>query len=98
MSLPVQFRRLAQAEFDAAIDWYQQNARPGVAGQFEAAVDVAVKDAAAEPHRFPIADDDIREVAVDGFPYCVYFRERDEQLVVVGVYHQFRDPSGWQGR
>jgi plasmid stabilization system protein ParE len=98
MSLPVQFRRVALGAFDAAIDWYHQNARSGVADQFETAVDEAVRAAAQTPDRLPVADGDIREVVVDGFPYCVYYRMRSGQLIVVGVCHQARDPSGWKGR
>ncbi len=98
MSLTVRFRGVARDEFDAAIDWYHESARGGVADQFEAAVGAAIQAAADAPARFPVADGDIREVAVDGFPYCVYYRVRSEQLIVVGVYHQSREPSGWNGR
>lgn len=98
MSLVVRFRPLARAEYDEAIDWYQRNARPGVADQLQAAVDDAVRQAADTPGRFPVAHRDTREVVLDGFPYCVYYRVRSGQLIVVGVYHQSRDPDGWRGR
>ena len=97
MSLPVQMRRVARGEYDVAIDWHE-SAKPGLGARFEAAVETAIRDAATTPDRFPVADGDIREVVVDGFPYCVYYRVRGGQLVVVGVYHQSRDPSGWKGR
>ncbi len=97
MSLPVNFRRLAKGEYDAAIDWYDQ-ARTGLGGDFEAEVQAVLDEASAAPDRYPFADGDVREAPVRGFPYCVYYRVRSSKLIVVAVYHQSRDPSGWQGR
>ena len=97
MSLPVSFRAPAQAEYDTAVAWYDQ-ARPGLGRDFEAEVEAVLVAAAAAPDRYPVADGDVREAPVSGFPYCVYYRVRSNKLIVVAVYHQSRDPSGWRGR
>jgi plasmid stabilization system protein ParE len=97
MSLPVSFRAPARSEYDAAVSWYEQ-ARPGLGSDFEAEVQAVLDTASATPDRYPVADGDVREAPVRGFPYCVYYRVRLGKLIVVAVYHQSRDPSGWRGR
>ena len=97
MTLPIRFRPIAQAEFDAAVAWYEQ-ARPGLGADFAAEVEAVLAEAARAPNRFPVVDGDVREGPVRGFPYCAYYRVRAGRVVVVGVYHQARDPSGWRGR
>jgi toxin ParE1/3/4 len=97
MSLPISFRPIARAEFDAAVAWYDQ-ARPGLGATFASAVQTVLNEAARSPNRYPFVDGDVREGPVSGFPYCVYYRVRSGRVVVVGVYHQARDPSGWRGR
>ena len=97
MSLLVSFRALAQAEYDAAIAWYDQ-ARADLGNDFETEVQAVLDVASATPDRYPVADGDVREAPVSGFPYCVYYRVRLSKLIVVAVYHQSRDPSGWRGR
>jgi plasmid stabilization system protein ParE len=97
MRLPVSFRTLARAEYDAAVAWYDQ-ARAGLGSDFEAEVQAVLDTASATPDRYPFAEGDVREAPVSGFPYCVYYRVRSNRLVVLAVYHQSRDPLGWQGR
>ena len=97
MSLPVGLRPLAQAEFDAAVAWYEQS-QVGLGADFAAAVQAVLDEASQAPDRYPLADGDVREGPVSGFPYCVYYRVRLGRVAVVAVYHQSRDPSGWRGR
>ncbi len=52
----------------------------------------------AAPDSYPLAEGDVREAPVRGFPYCVYYRVRVARVVVVAIYHQSRDPAGWRGR
>ena len=67
MSLPVSFRLLARAEYDEAVEWYDQ-ARAGLGDDFEAEVQAVLDTASATPDRYPIADGDVREAPVSGFP------------------------------
>lgn len=53
---------------------------------------------AEHPERYPLADEDTREAPVDRFPYCLYYRVRLDRVVIVAVFHQSRDPSGWRSR
>ena len=97
MSLSIRLRPLAQDELASAIAWYEA-ASAGLGAAFGGAVFRILDTAAATPLIFPVADGEIREAAVTGYPYCAYYRVRGNLLIVVAIYHQSRDPSGWRGR
>ncbi|HEV3025350.1 MAG TPA: type II toxin-antitoxin system RelE/ParE family toxin [Pirellulales bacterium] len=97
MSLAIVFRREARLEFDEAADWYEQR-RAGLGARFVEAVQHVLNQAAANPQRYGIVDDDLREGVVRGFPFCVYYREEAGQIVVFAVFHSSRDPSIWRPR
>ena len=99
MSTPVILRRLAQAEFDDAADWYEQR-RAGRGAAFTAAVSQVLSDISATPDAHPEAHGDIREASISGYPYAIYYRidASANRVVVLAVFHTSRDPSIWQGR
>ena len=94
MNLPVIFRPQARREFDDAADWYEQR-RTGLGARFVAAVQQVLDEVSANPQRYPEVFGDVRERIVQGFPYCVYYREENGQIIVLAVVHaaQIR-PSG----
>jgi plasmid stabilization system protein ParE len=91
------FRPLAEAEYDGAAAWYEAQ-QPGRGAAFASAVRDVLDTIAVKPDRYPIAVRDTREAAVVGFPYNVYYRERNGRIIVLAVYHQSRDPAGWRNR
>lgn len=97
MSLSIEFRRAARAEFDRASDWYEQQ-RPGLGDKFTTAVRRVLARAAGQPDFYPPIQDDTREGLVQGFPYCVYYREEPGRIMVLAVVHNARDLKVWQRR
>jgi plasmid stabilization system protein ParE len=97
MSLPVILRRLAQAEFDDAADWYDGR-RAGRGAAFTAAVRRVLTAIAAAPDAYPEVHGDVREADVPGYPYVVYYRPEPAQVTVLAVFHTSRDPAVWQSR
>lgn len=97
MSLPLVFRPVAQAEFDAAAAWYEGQ-QPGLGNDFVAEVQKVLDTITNQPERYPIADGDVREAPVSRFPFCVYYRVKPGRVVVIAVLHTSRDPSIWRGR
>jgi toxin ParE1/3/4 len=90
-------RRAAQAEYDAAGDWYEQQ-RPGLGAAFTDAVQQVFDRIAVHPRMHGVVLRDIRKAVVQGFPYCVYYRERSSAVVVISVFHTSRDPTVWKSR
>lgn len=97
MILPLVFRRQARLEFDAAGDWYEKE-RVGLGLEFLDAIDALLKRIAERPQQFPVVYRDVRKAVARRFPYCVYFRERDQRIVVLAVFHSARRPAEWQRR
>ena len=97
MTLPIVFRPAAQAEFDDAAVWYENN-QPGLGDDFVAEIQQVLDVIANQPERYPIADGDVREAPISRFPYCIYYRVKSDRIVVVTVFHMSRDPSILHGR
>ncbi|TAL20924.1 MAG: type II toxin-antitoxin system RelE/ParE family toxin [Nitrospirae bacterium] len=94
---PVIFRLQARREFNEAGDWYEQE-RTGLGLEFLAEIERLIQRIADNPKQFPILYRDVRKAVVRRFPYCVYFRERDQHIVVLAVFHSARNPAVWKQR
>ncbi len=97
MSLPIVFRAAAEAEYIDAIAYYEAQ-QPGLGVAFEEEVQAVLDTISSQPDRYPVAHRDTREAPIKRFPYCVYYRVRPDRLVVIGVFHQSRNPAERQGR
>ena len=91
------FRKQARAEFDEAGDWYEHEHR-GLGLEFMAEIDRVLARIATGAQQFPRAHGVIRKPVVRRFPYCVYFRVREDRIVVLAVFHTARDPDVWKRR
>lgn len=94
---PVVFRRKAQDELDDAGDWYEKE-RQGLGLEFLQVVDKLLQDIVGHSNQFPILYRDVHKAVAKRFPYCVYFRVRDEKIVVLAVFHTARNPAVWKLR
>lgn len=97
MTLPIVYRRQARREFDEAGDWYDRE-RAGLGLEFLVEIERLLSHIAATPNQFSIIHRDVRKAVAQRFPYCIYFRVRDQCIVVLAVFHSARNPAVWQGR
>jgi plasmid stabilization system protein ParE len=81
MSLPVVLRRAARAEFDDAIDWYE-NQRSGLGVVFADRVQDVLDRISDNPQMHAPVFRDVRKAIVRRFPYCVYYRVEPDVIVV----------------
>lgn len=94
---PVLFRRQARLEYDNAGDWYEKEL-PGLGMEFQAEIQLLIQRIASTPEQFPILHRDVRKAVARRFPYCIYFRERNQRIVILAVFHSARNPAVWQQR
>ena len=95
---PVIFHAEAEAEFRAAIAYYEQQ-RAGLGGEFRAAVEAAVEEIRRTPQAFaPHGNQGARKRLVRRFPYTIFYVELDEAIWVAAVAHQRRRPGYWASR
>jgi len=97
MTLRVVFRRAAENELEDAAVRYDEQC-PGLGEEFTIEIEQAVARAAAAPARYPIVFGYVRRTVARCFPYSVYFRVRENSMVVLAIFHGRRDPAIWQRR
>jgi plasmid stabilization system protein ParE len=90
-------RPKARADFDEAFDWYEQQ-RTGLGVEFAERVHAAFESISAMPELHAPIYRDVRRALVRRFPYSVIYRIRGDQVVVLAVFHNKRDPRTWQSR
>lgn len=61
-------------------------------------VERSIRRIEQNPLASTIVDEGIRRVLTHRFPYGVYFKVVEQQIRVIGIIHQSRDPSAWRGR
>ncbi|MDZ4255002.1 MAG: type II toxin-antitoxin system RelE/ParE family toxin [Sulfuritalea sp.] len=91
------FHPEAEAEFLAAVDWYEERAA-GLGGDFAAEIHAAIQRAHAMPLAWPMVDGEIRRVLANRFPYGVLFVPRGPSIHVLAVMHLRRHPDYWRDR
>ena len=90
-------KETADAEAQAAVDYYEQVAGPTAAFGFVAAYETTLRWIGAYPPagspRYAEATrtPGLRSRALDGFPYVVLYRESEDAVEVLHVLHQHRD-------
>lgn len=96
MNLPIVLTSDAEQEFDAAADWYHQQA--GLGAQFITNVRDALGRIAHMPDLHAVVYRDIRCANVRRFPYNIYYRIDQERIEVIAILHGHRDPLTWKSR
>jgi plasmid stabilization system protein ParE len=88
---------IAAAELSDAYDWYESQV-PGLGdhllGEFEAACDRI----AEHPLHYQLAIRGTRRVSLQRFPYGIFYRLKDDLIIVTAFFHARRDPKRLLGR
>jgi toxin ParE1/3/4 len=95
---PVFFHAEAEAEFRAAVAFYEGQ-RAGLGREFRESIEAAVERIRKTPEAFaPHGDQGVRKCLIGRFPYTVFYLEQEASLWIVAVAHQRRRPGYWSGR
>jgi hypothetical protein len=97
MADPLRFHPLVASDLRDAIGWYD-GISVGLGNRFRMLVDSRFDDIAERPESFPHAFDDVRFARVQRFPYLILFRETQDVIHVLGVFHGASDPGKWRQR
>ncbi len=97
MTFPIVLRPEARAEFDEAFDWYEQR-RAGLGAEFAERVHAAFRQISVMPELHAVVHKDVRKALIRKFPYALFYRIRDGQIVVLAVFHVKCDPERWKSR
>ena len=97
MSGTVRLSRFAAGDIAEAHAWYQR-AELGLGQKFLDSIEKTLDRNAQAALQFPLAVRDTRRALVPRFPYAIYFKITNEEIRVIAVLHQLRDPSLVQRR
>ena len=90
------FRPEAEDEVLEARDWYESCSN-GLGKRFARAVDALLSRILDNPLAFPRIHRETRRAVLTHFPYAIYFRVNNEEIVVLAL-HGRQDPSRWHSR
>src|SRR5436309_13073865 len=87
----------AQLDIDEAVSWYDDK-QLGLGGRCYSEVSHLLERIEDHPLHFPVLESGVRRGLLNVFPYAVYFKVGDEEITVLTVLHQSRDPRVWRSR
>lgn len=82
---------------EEAFKWYETQ-RPGLGGVFRRAIDIGVAAVEHEPEAHAVVHRDMRRFLLPRFPYGLYYRVMEQNIVVVACMHGKRHPRSWRSR
>lgn len=91
------FHPEAEAEFNDAIDYYEDKER-GLGYDFAVEVYATIQRITTFPKAWPVMENDVRRSLVRRFPYGILYSEATEEIWVVAVMHLHRTPEYWKHR
>ncbi len=97
MTRSVRFHPLAELELREASDYYAQ-AAPGLREAFLTEVERCYRLVAEYPEMGVRTGGNVRKLALDRFPYNLFYRILDDCIRILAVGHQSRRPLYWRKR
>ena len=97
MAVSIEFRPEAQADFDAAYNWYAERS---IAVAFGSAseIDLAIETIVASPDRFVRTYAGCRSCRLKRYPFCIVYHQIANVIHVIAVAHAKRRPGFWRDR
>jgi plasmid stabilization system protein ParE len=86
-----------ETDLAEARSWYERQ-REGLGDEFLESVENAFGKIDRMPEMHRLIYRDIRRIQTQRFPFTVYYRIVEDEVVVVAVLHSRRDPRIWQAR
>ncbi|MFN0180717.1 MAG: type II toxin-antitoxin system RelE/ParE family toxin [Gemmatimonadales bacterium] len=90
-------RPLAEADVQAAFDWYEEQAE-GLGHEFLRALDASYASIARWPESYPVVYRGVRRALLRRFPYLVYYRSIPQAIEVLACVHGKQHPRKWRRR
>ena len=90
-------RPFAEADVQAAFDWYEAQAH-GLGHEFLRAVDVCYATIERWPEAYPIVYRGVRRALLRRFPYLVYDRAASTEIEIIACVHGKQHPRRWRRR
>ena len=94
---PVRFLQSASEDIRRDKSYYRK-IYPELARRFQTAVETAVKAVASQPLAMQVLEHEVRRWPLETFPHGVLYRDEEEFILVLAVFHPNQTPEKWQER
>lgn len=95
--MKVRLHPAARSELLEARNWYYERSSL-TAVAFAHAVELAVARIRAAPNTHPLADHGTRKLVLQRFPFNIFYRIGETEILIVAIAHQKRRRGYWFGR
>jgi toxin ParE1/3/4 len=82
-------------EIDDALRWYAEQS-PELPERILSELQHALEKLGAYPKAYRVVIAPYRRIRLLKFPYALFFRVDDGEIVIVGFFHQHSDPRKWK--
>ena len=97
MNYSVLVRGQAKRDLRQAAKWYEKRLR-GLGREFVSEVETVIERIGENPLVYQSVHRDVRRAVVHRFPYGVFYRIEQHDIIVFAIVHLNRDVSAWQDR
>lgn len=87
----------ARAEFDEAVQYYDQQRR-GLGDELRGEIRGVLPRLQRSPLTFPVERGDIRRLMLTRFPYKLLYSVESDHVYVIALAHRRRSPGYWTNR
>ena len=94
---PVRFLQSAREDIRREKSYYRK-INPELARRFQTAVEIVVKAVASQPLAMQVLENEVRRWPLETFPHGLLYRDEDEFILVLAVFHPNQSPERWQER
>ena len=97
MNYEIRFRPEAEYDIEDASVWYESQ-RHSLGQLFLDEVEKSLDVIAENPLLYPIIYRNTRRAVIHKFPFAIFYRIEEEEVIVFGVIHGSRSPQRWKAR
>ncbi len=77
--------------------WYETQ-QPGLGAEFTRSLEVCMAQIERTPEMYRRVDHGTRRGHLRRFPYVVYYEIEGDDVLILAVWHNRRDPDSWRER
>lgn len=94
---PIEISPDAAQDSDDAYSWYERK-EPGLGMRFLSSVNATLRSIQRTSAGYPIVYENYRKAVLRGFPYVIFYKDDDERISIIAIFHTSRNPESWQDR
>jgi plasmid stabilization system protein ParE len=87
----------AEQDIKDSVSHYKDQGH-GLEKHFLKVIDQAFRIISENPSYFPYVKKRIRKFVIKGFPFCIFYIVQEEDIYILAVFHNKRNPKNWKSR